>query len=120
MELKRKFYESLKEWKRSHRQECLLVKEDQRLSGDESLAADEGRYLRHKVFRLQTSVEDFARRRVKNEIEFNETLVLFLPEFFNDEGLSNLPSTLDKKALLMPCVFPLHQPIVEFSPEFYH
>ena len=26
MELKRKFYESLKEWKRSHRQECLLVK----------------------------------------------------------------------------------------------
>ena len=26
MELKRKFYESLKEWKQNHRQECLLVK----------------------------------------------------------------------------------------------
>ena len=27
---------------------------------------------------------------------------------------------LDKKTLLMPCGLPLHQSIIEFSPEFYH
>ncbi len=76
-----------------------LVEKEEGLAGDDVHARHEERDARVEVLRRQRPTEDLPVVGVLDEVELDETLVLRLPEAFDDERLADLASAVDEEAL---------------------